>query len=148
MRGCAAGARPDGPSHRLRKPVYAPPPDLARFVIARDRTCRFPTCTAQAALGDLDHRAPFPRGSTSEDNVHALCRTHHLMKTLGLWRCGFDATTGATRWTDRHGRRFTRAAATYDHAPSAELDAAAAALRDARRDSRPPAHRAAARRAQ
>lgn len=47
----------------------------------RDGSCQFATCSRPAAVCDLDHEIPHPRGPTSGDNLHALCRRHHRMKT-------------------------------------------------------------------
>jgi hypothetical protein len=114
---------------------YAPPRDLCDFVMARDRTCVFPSCTRRAISCDLDHRVPFPYGSTSERNLHPLCRSHHQLKMLGLWTYRHDPATGKTHWTDRHGRTIAGAAATYDAPPTPELDQIA---RDVRAASPPP----------
>lgn len=61
---------------------YRPPAGLDRFVRLRDRTCRWPGCSVAAARCDLDHTVPYPDGPTSEDNLVALCRKHHRLKTL------------------------------------------------------------------
>ncbi len=50
----------------------------------RDGSCQFATCTRPAAACDLDHEIPHPSGPTSGDNLHALCRRHHRMKTAGI----------------------------------------------------------------
>jgi Domain of unknown function (DUF222) len=56
---------------------YTPPPDLADHVIARDQTCRFPTCTRPAAGCDLDHTTPIEQGgSTSAGNLGPVHRGH------------------------------------------------------------------------
>jgi hypothetical protein len=70
---------------------YRPPKNLADTIIARDRTCVFPNCARPAERCDLDHRTPWPLGETAECNLHALCRRHHRLKTLGLWRCRYNA---------------------------------------------------------
>jgi len=66
--------------------VYRPPPALARHVIARDQVCCFPGCRQPAEYCDLDHRNPYPVGTTSESNLGSLCRHHHRAKTEGGWR--------------------------------------------------------------
>ena len=59
--------------------TYEPPQDLQDFLIARDRTCRFPGCRQPAHLSDLDHAIPWESGGkTSADNLGALCRRHHI----------------------------------------------------------------------
>ncbi len=50
----------------------------------RDGSCQFATCTRPATACDLDHQIPHPRGPTSGDNLHALCRRHHRMKTANV----------------------------------------------------------------
>jgi hypothetical protein len=83
--------------------TYRPPQELAEAVIARDRICTFPNCDRPAQHCDLDHRIPYPAGPTSWDNLHALCRRHHLLKTLGIWACAIDPASGNTRWTHHTG---------------------------------------------
>jgi Domain of unknown function (DUF222) len=66
---------------------YTPPADLADHVIARDQTCRFPTCTRPADGCDLDHTTPWERGgTTSASNLGPLHRGHHNDKTHHGWR--------------------------------------------------------------
>ena len=64
----------------LSSPLYRPSSRLARFVQARDRRCCFPGCTRPAARTEKDHLDPWPRGRTSPENVHCLCRRHHRAK--------------------------------------------------------------------
>jgi hypothetical protein len=67
--------------------TYAPPAGLADFVRARDLCCRHSGCRHRATTADLDHTIPYPEGATSEHNLHARCRHHHLVKTFGAgWR--------------------------------------------------------------
>jgi len=62
-------------------PKYLPGAHARQFIAARDGTCRFPGCQAQAATGDLDHRIPFARGGpTCDCNLQSLCRRHHRLK--------------------------------------------------------------------
>ena len=81
---------------------YRPPAALDRHVRLRDGTCRFPGCAVPAAECDLDHLVPFPQGSTSADNLHALCRRHHSLKHEGGWRVE-AASGGGLRWTSPQG---------------------------------------------
>ena len=61
------------------------PSDKLRIgVQIRDGICLFPTCNKPAMASDLDHQIPHPRGPTCGDNLGALCRRHHRMKTAGL----------------------------------------------------------------
>lgn len=93
--------------------TYKPGNALDRFVKARDLVCRFPGCrrsAVNAAAGtpnrvDLDHTVPFPQGPTVPENLAALCRSHHLLKTHGDWRVQQDHT-GILTWTTPSGRRF------------------------------------------
>jgi hypothetical protein len=93
--------------------TYRPPADLARFVIARDQTCTFPTCRQPAQRCDLDHLVPADPtepsrgGSTSPANLHPLCRAHHRAKHAGYWRVDRDQQSGRTTWTSRIGHSYT-----------------------------------------
>ncbi len=81
---------------------YRPPAALDRHVRLRDGTCRFPGCAVPATECDLDHLVPFPMGSTSAENLHALCRRHHRLKHEGGWRV--EAAVGdGLRWTSPQG---------------------------------------------
>jgi hypothetical protein len=103
---------------------YRPPPGLDRHVRTRDGTCVRPGCPTSAWSCDLDHTVPFgdpadvcdggtdveesrPRtgGSTSADNLGALCRREHLLKTHG----GFglrQVAPGVFEWTTPTGHRY------------------------------------------
>lgn len=64
---------------------YRPSSKLRRAVEFRDGTCQFATCSRPAVECDLDHQIPWPHGPTHADNLQALCRRHHQMKThLGI----------------------------------------------------------------
>jgi Domain of unknown function (DUF222) len=66
---------------------YAPPADLVEHVNARDRSCRFPTCTHPAETCDFDHTVPANVGGpTSPSNGGPLHRRHHNDKTHHGWR--------------------------------------------------------------
>jgi Domain of unknown function (DUF222)/HNH endonuclease len=66
--------------------TYRPPKDLAEFVIARDQTCIFPTCNRRAQRCELDHRIPYQSGgSTSPENLAAVCKRHHNAKHTAGW---------------------------------------------------------------
>lgn len=87
---------------------YRPPARLERHVRLRDVTCRWPGCQVSAQRCDLDHTTPFPQGPTSEDNLVALCRRHHRLKTLA----GFETKQGYGVWqvTTPTGRVVVRGA--------------------------------------
>ncbi len=78
---------------------YEPPQHLKDFLIARDRTCRFPGCRRSALLSDLDHAESWESGgSTSPENIGALCRRHHRLKTHDGWRIQ-SFSDGSCTWT-------------------------------------------------
>lgn len=85
---------------------YEPPQSLVDFLLARDRTCRFPGCRAPAHLSDLDHAQSWESGGrTSAENLGALCRRHHRLKTHGGWKLE-SASDGSCVWTSPHGKRY------------------------------------------
>ena len=85
---------------------YEPPQPLVDFLLARDRTCRFPGCRAPAHLSDLDHAQSWESGgTTSAQNLGALCRLHHRLKTHGGWKLE-SASDGSCVWTSPHGKRY------------------------------------------
>lgn len=60
------------------------PERLRDAVIFRDGVCQSPGCTSPAERTDLDHQIPHESGGpTNADNVWALCRRHHRMKSHG-----------------------------------------------------------------
>ncbi|MFD1848242.1 HNH endonuclease, partial [Arthrobacter flavus] len=65
---------------------YTVPESLRRTILVRDKTCRHPGCNRPAPACDLDHTIPWHQGgTTSYDNLAALCRKHHKLKTDGYW---------------------------------------------------------------
>jgi len=85
---------------------YEPPQQLKDFLIARDRTCRFPGCRRSALLSDLDHAQSWESGGlTSAENIGALCRRHHQLKTHGGWKIE-SFPDGSCRWTSPLGKEF------------------------------------------
>lgn len=85
---------------------YEPPQPLIDFLLARDRTCRFPGCRAPAHLSDLDHAQSWESGgTTSPQNLGALCRRHHRLKTHGGWKLE-SSSDGSCIWTSPHGKRY------------------------------------------
>jgi hypothetical protein len=86
--------------------TYEPPQNLQDFLIARDRTCRFPGCRQPAHLADLDHAIPWDEGgTTSAGNLGALCRRHHNLKTHGGWQL-INGVNGACTWISPTGARY------------------------------------------
>ena len=85
---------------------YEPPQLLKDFLIARDRTCRFPGCRRSALLSDLDHAESWESGGgTSPDNIGALCRRHHRLKTHDGWKIE-SFSDGSCNWTSPLGKQF------------------------------------------
>ena len=80
----------------LSTPAYEVPDRIREQVILRDRTCVFPWCTRPARGCDIDHVTEFDHarraegrpqpGPTQTDNLAALCRFHHRLKTHTAWR--------------------------------------------------------------
>ncbi len=85
---------------------YQPPQDLVDYLIARDRTCRFPGCRQSAARADIDHADAWEDGGeTSAANLGALCRRHHRMKTHGGWNLHSNED-GSCSWESPDGHRY------------------------------------------
>jgi hypothetical protein len=85
---------------------YLPPQALRDFLIARDRRCRFPGCRRSAHLSDLDHAESWESGGeTSLQNLGALCRRHHRLKTHGGWKIE-SFSDGSCTWTSPAGKTF------------------------------------------
>lgn len=82
------------------------PPGLRRWLQARDATCRFPGCSANALNAEIDHTVPWARGGpTAHGNLECLCRKHHAFKTAGFWKAE-QPTPGVLEWTSPAGRRY------------------------------------------
>ena len=79
-------------------------------VVARDKHCRYPTCTAPPPLCEGHHVDQWARdhGSTSVDNGILLCWFHHDL----VHRRGIGIRWDKGRWvfTDRHGYEIRDAA--------------------------------------
>ena len=86
--------------------IYEPPQALIDFLIARDRTCRFPGCRAPATLSDIDHAQSWESGGeTNLENLGALCRRHHQLKTHNGWKL-ISNSDGSCQWTSPAGKVF------------------------------------------
>jgi len=86
--------------------VYEPPQALKDFIIARDQTCRFIGCAQPARRCDLDHAVPWEEGGeTSPENMGALCRRHHQLKTHGGWKLT-SHPDGSCTWVSPRGKEF------------------------------------------
>jgi hypothetical protein len=91
---------------------YRVPGRLRRKLILRDRTCTFPGCTVPGRYVDIDHRDDWPRGATTEDNCHCLCRRHHRAKQA-YFKVRLDHDTGDTCWATPDGREYRRPPPTF-----------------------------------
>lgn len=109
--------------------AYRPPPSMVSYVLARDRTCRFPGC-GRTRL-DVDHIIDYADGGpTAPSNLAGLCRTHHNLKTHRLWAYAIDPESGDAVWRDRHGHIAIQPASRYPR--SARHRGIAASMRRAR----------------
>jgi hypothetical protein len=84
---------------------YIPPQVLRDFLLARDRTCRFPGCRRSGVKGEIDHAIPWEEGGeTSPKNLGLLCKRHHQLKTHGGWKLeSFE--DGSCEWTSPLGKK-------------------------------------------
>lgn len=105
---------------------YAVSGRLREYLHMRDQRCRFPDCGRRAHLSDIDHATPWDSGgSSSVDNLGALCRKHHLLKTHAGWQIQASDTSGECEWRSPSGRvRLHEAVSRLD-----EHDAALNSLR-------------------
>ena len=85
---------------------YEPPQALVDFLLARDRTCRFPGCRQPATRSDIDHAQSWETGGeTKPENLGLLCRRHHRLKTHGRWALVSNAD-GSCNWTSPSGKNY------------------------------------------
>jgi hypothetical protein len=85
---------------------YEPPQALVDFLLARDRTCRFPGCRQPASRSDIDHAHSWESGGdTSIENLGLLCRRHHRLKTHGRWSL-ISNQDGSCEWTSPAGKKY------------------------------------------
>jgi hypothetical protein len=91
--------------------TYNPGTELDGYLRARDMFCRFPGSRRSAAAADLDHHEPYDQsghgagGGTSADNMGALSRAAHRVKTHGGHRIR-DLGHGIRAWETRLGRTY------------------------------------------
>jgi hypothetical protein len=86
--------------------TYRPPKDLAEFVVARDRTCRFGQCNRSARRCDIDHRIRYSAGGeTSTHNCQALCPRHHHVKDDDPGWTVQPLDGGDVKWTSPRARQ-------------------------------------------
>lgn len=85
---------------------YEPPQALVDFLMARDRTCRFPGCRQPARISDIDHAQPWQEGgATAPENLGVLCRRHHRLKTHGNWTLK-SFPDGSCEWSSPLGKKY------------------------------------------
>ena len=85
---------------------YEPPQALVDFLLARDRTCRFPGCRQPASRADIDHAQSWESGGeTKPENLGLLCRRHHRLKTHGRWAL-VSNSDGSCEWTSPVGKSY------------------------------------------
>jgi len=86
---------------------YCPTAAQKRALLARDMTCRLPGCETAARRCDIDHGHDYALGgTTSLDNLEALCPGHHQMKHQTGWRVRQRAG-GEIEFTTPLGRTLT-----------------------------------------
>jgi len=87
---------------------YTPPQDLIDHVLARDRTCRFPTCSQPARRCQIDHTIPAgtPGWTTSAGNTGPLSGGCHNGKTHAGWHLD-QPQPGHFRWRAPTGHTYT-----------------------------------------
>jgi hypothetical protein len=96
-----------GCAHTAASVRYRVPPRIREDVIARDQTCRSPTCGQPAWRGDLDHTIPYHRGGrTCRCNLGGFCRGHHRLKQQAGWTVA-QPRPGVFEWTTPAGRTYT-----------------------------------------
>ena len=84
---------------------YLPPQALRDFLLARDKTCRFPGCRRSGIKGEIDHAIPWEEGGeTSRRNLGLLCKRHHQLKTHGGWKLE-SFKDGSCEWTSPLGKK-------------------------------------------
>ncbi|WP_170163164.1 HNH endonuclease signature motif containing protein [Bogoriella caseilytica] len=109
------------PNGQLTAPsthAYRPGAQLTRAVTSQEQYCTFPGCGMPACYADLDHIEPYDtqRAQPGKDqagehqtrlaNLQPLCRTHHHLKTRGLWTTRREAD-GTLTWTStRTGHEY------------------------------------------
>jgi hypothetical protein len=80
---------------------------LRRALIARDRGCRFPGCSAPADWCDGHHLTHWLNGGdTSVENLILLCRYHHVRVHEHAWAITVDQSTGEVTATRPDGTPY------------------------------------------
>jgi len=71
---------PAGDPITLSTKSYQPTDAIWRYVVATRPTCSHPGCNRASVECELDHRDPWPQGTTGTENLDPLCRRHHKAK--------------------------------------------------------------------
>lgn len=104
---CRYGCASSSTNLTVGADIHRPTAKLVEQVVLRDRVCRFPGCRHPARHSDLDHRRPFAEGGpTTAENLDALCRFHHRLKTFTRWRA-IRETGNRMTWTTPLGATIT-----------------------------------------
>lgn len=94
--------------------TYRPPVELAEFVRARDRRCRFPGCSQPARRCELDHQQSWESGGRTEaGNLECLCLRHHQLKHRTGWHVAGDPAE-VLSWTSPTGHVYLSFPDPYD----------------------------------
>lgn len=81
------------------------PPKLSRLIRGRDKTCRFPGCGDDRFI-QVHHIIHYSRGGpTVEDNLVALCWSHHHLVHEGGWEMSGSASRGLVI-SSPYGQRY------------------------------------------
>lgn len=108
--------------------AYTPSTALRDYIRARDQVCRFPACHQPAFRCDIDHAIPWDSGgATDRENLGALCRRHHRLKTHKNWQIVDSRADGSCVWISPTGQRYEAGPnpalmpwESHDHEPSYE----------------------------
>jgi len=91
----------------MDREAYRPPADMRRWLRLRDQECRDPGCRRPAHRTDLDHAEEWRnQGRTRIENLVSICRSMHLLKSMGLWKEVVGPDDSIT-WIGPWGRTIT-----------------------------------------
>ncbi|GEL94826.1 HNH endonuclease signature motif containing protein [Cellulomonas composti] len=77
-----------------------------RAIVARDQTCRYPSCGAPASLGELHHVVPWSQGGSTDANAGILLCYHHHDVVHRLHLQIRRRKSGGWRFTTATGHRL------------------------------------------
>lgn len=91
----------------LHTDTYVRTASIDRHLRARDRSCRWPGCTAPAIRCEVDHTTDWALGGkTDVSNLACLCQRHHSQKQFTRWSVR-QLDGGLLEWTSPTGRVYT-----------------------------------------